>query len=160
MSLPGELDLHLIGEGRHERLWEQLGAHALDGDEGVRFSVWAPSARGVSVVGDWNHWSEDADPLAPQGSSGVWAGLAPNAREGHAYKLAVRGLRRRHPAQGRSDRVPGRGATEHRLARLPLAPSLDGRGLARAARGNRPAHGAAVDLRGPRRLVASGPRLA
>jgi len=72
----GELDLHLIGEGRHERLWEQLGAHPLDDEEGVRFSVWAPNARHVSVVGDWNHWSEDADELEPQGSSGVWSGLA------------------------------------------------------------------------------------
>ena len=92
MSSLGELDLHLLGEGRHERLWERLGAH-LVGDEGdgVRFAVWAPNARGVSVVGDWNFWAEDADPLEPQGASGVWAGVAPNAREGHAYKLAVRG---------------------------------------------------------------------
>ena len=87
----GELDLHLIGEGRHERLWERLGAHVVDGEEGVRFAVWAPNARAVSVVGDWNFWSEDADPLEPQGASGVWAGVAENAREGHRYKLSVRG---------------------------------------------------------------------
>ena len=91
MTSFGELDLHLIGEGRHERLWERLGAHVLDGEDGVRFAVWAPNARGVSVVGDWNVWSEGADPLEPQGSSGVWSGVAENAREGHAYKLAVRG---------------------------------------------------------------------
>ena len=95
MSRPavlGELDLHLLGEGRHERLWERLGAHPLDdGDAGVRFAVWAPNARRVSVVGDWNSWSEDADPLEPQESSGVWAGTAASAREGHAYKLAVHG---------------------------------------------------------------------
>jgi 1,4-alpha-glucan branching enzyme len=87
----GELDLHLLGEGRHERLWERLGAHPLKGG-GVRFAVWAPNARSVSVVGDWNSWSEDADPLEPQGVSGVWAGVVTNAREGHAYKLAVRGV--------------------------------------------------------------------
>jgi 1,4-alpha-glucan branching enzyme len=92
MTLPGELDLHLIGEGRHERLWEQLGAHPLEEGHGVRFSVWAPSARGVSVVGDWNYWSEGADRLEPQGASGVWGGVAPNAREGHAYKFSVRGF--------------------------------------------------------------------
>ncbi len=92
MSLPGELDLHLIGEGRHERLWEQLGAHVVDDDAGVRFAVWAPSARGASVVGDWNGWNAEADPLEPQGSSGVWAGVAPHAREGHAYKLAIEGF--------------------------------------------------------------------
>ena len=91
MKAPGELDLHLLGEGRHERLWEQLGGHPLDGDGGARFAVWAPNARDVSVVGDWNYWSEGADPLSQQASSGVWAGVAPNAREGQAYKLAVRG---------------------------------------------------------------------
>ncbi|MGH2450654.1 MAG: 1,4-alpha-glucan branching protein GlgB [Candidatus Limnocylindria bacterium] len=88
----GELDLHLIGEGRHERLWERLGAHLLDDEDGVSFSVWAPNAREVSVVGDWNFWSEGADPLEPQGSTGVWAVVAPNAREGQAYKLAIRGV--------------------------------------------------------------------
>ncbi|HKY25240.1 MAG TPA: 1,4-alpha-glucan branching protein GlgB [Gaiella sp.] len=96
MSAPrttlGELDLHLLGEGRHERLWERLGAHPLDDeDAGVRFAVWAPNARRVSVVGDWNSWSEDADPLEPQDASGVWAGTAASAREGQAYKLAVHG---------------------------------------------------------------------
>jgi len=91
-SVLGELDLHLLGEGRHERLWERLGAHPLDAeDAGVRFSVWAPNARAVSVVGDWNGWAEGADALAPQESSGVWAGVAAGAREGHAYKLAVHG---------------------------------------------------------------------
>ena len=93
MTHLGELDLHLLGEGRHERLWERLGAH-VENDGGARFAVWAPNARGVSVVGDWNYWSEDADPLEPQASSGVWAGVAPNAREGQAYKLAVRGADR------------------------------------------------------------------
>jgi 1,4-alpha-glucan branching enzyme len=88
----GELDLHLLGEGRHERLWERLGAHPLDDDRGVQFAVWAPSARGVSVIGDWNYWNAEADPLEPQGASGVWAGVAANAREGQAYKFSVRGF--------------------------------------------------------------------
>jgi 1,4-alpha-glucan branching enzyme len=89
----GELDLHLLGEGRHERLWERLGAHPFDDeDAGVRFAVWAPNARRVSVVGDWNLWSEDADRLEAQESSGVWAGVAARAREGNAYKLAVQGV--------------------------------------------------------------------
>ena len=91
MSRPGEVDLYLLGEGRHERLWEQLGGHPLAGDAGARFAVWAPNARAVSVVGDWNYWSEGADPLEPQAVSGVWAGVAPNAREGQAYKLSVLG---------------------------------------------------------------------
>jgi len=91
MTRPGEVDLYLLGEGRHERLWEQLGGHPLAGDAGARFAVWAPNARGVSVVGDWNYWSEGADPLEPQAVSGVWAGVAPNAREGQAYKFSVLG---------------------------------------------------------------------
>ena len=85
----GELDLHLAGEGRHERLWEHLGAHVLD--DGVRFAVWAPNARAVSVVGDWNGWEGDADALEPAGSSGIWQGRPAGAREGHAYKFAVHG---------------------------------------------------------------------
>ncbi|HEU0335028.1 MAG TPA: 1,4-alpha-glucan branching protein GlgB [Gaiellaceae bacterium] len=85
----GELDLHLAGEGRHERIYEQLGAHLLD--DGVRFAVWAPNARSVAVVGDWNGWQGDADPLEPTGSSGIWQGLVPEAAEGHAYKFAVLG---------------------------------------------------------------------
>jgi 1,4-alpha-glucan branching enzyme len=84
----GELDLHLAGEGRHERIYEQLGAH-VDGD-GVRFAVWAPNARAVAVVGDWNGWRADAEPLEPAGSSGIWHGRA-EASVGDAYKFAVLG---------------------------------------------------------------------
>jgi 1,4-alpha-glucan branching enzyme len=90
MSALGDIDLYLAGEGRHERLYERLGAHSLD-DGGVRFAVWAPNARTVSAVGDWNYWSEGADALEPRGSSGIWEGIAASAREGHRYKLAVSG---------------------------------------------------------------------
>jgi 1,4-alpha-glucan branching enzyme len=85
----GELDLHLAGEGRHERLYEQLGAHVREG--GVDFAVWAPNARAVSVVGDWNGWDAGADPLERVGDSGIWSAHAAAAREGQAYKLAVHG---------------------------------------------------------------------
>ena len=90
MSGLGEVDLYLAGEGRHERLYERLGAHCVDGG-GVRFAVWAPNATGVSVVGDWNFWSEGADALKPVASSGIWEGIALNATEGQRYKLAVAG---------------------------------------------------------------------
>ena len=90
MSGLGDIDLHLAGEGRHERLYERLGAHCLDAG-GVRFAVWAPNARSVSVVGDWNYWSGGADPLRPLGSSGIWEGVAANAANGQRYKLAVVG---------------------------------------------------------------------
>src|SRR5688572_12467284 len=54
----GELDIHLVGEGRHEELWRKLGAHVeeVDGVPGTAFAVWAPSAKAVSVVGDFNFW--------------------------------------------------------------------------------------------------------
>jgi 1,4-alpha-glucan branching enzyme len=86
MLLP-PLDLHLIGEGTHRRLWMALGAQPM-GDDGVRFAVWAPNAAMVHVVGDWNGWG-DGTSLQPQGSSGVWAGVCTDARSGHRYKFAV-----------------------------------------------------------------------
>src|SRR4051794_2061640 len=89
----GDLDLHLIGEGTHRRLWEVLGARpmALDGVDGVAFSVWAPAAHGVCVVGDFNGWDERRHPLRSMGSSGVWELFVPDARPGDRYKLAVHG---------------------------------------------------------------------
>jgi 1,4-alpha-glucan branching enzyme len=93
-ALLGEVDRYLIGEGRHWRLWDVVGAHIRrhDGIEGVSFAVWAPNARGVSVVGDWNHWRIGADVMRPQGSSGVWAGFVPAGKEGDRYKFAVEGV--------------------------------------------------------------------
>lgn len=74
----GEVDLHLFSEGRHERLWEVLGAHPRtyntpDGPvEGVSFAVWAPNAKGVSLIGEFNHWSGVDAPMRTLGSTGVW----------------------------------------------------------------------------------------
>jgi 1,4-alpha-glucan branching enzyme len=87
---PGDIDLHLFGEGNHRRLWELLGAHELRSG-GVRFTVWAPNARHVSVLGDWNGWSAGADELTQQGSSGIWGTVVPGAAAGHHYKFAVEG---------------------------------------------------------------------
>ncbi|MDQ3162366.1 MAG: 1,4-alpha-glucan branching protein GlgB [Actinomycetota bacterium] len=85
----GELDLHLAGEGRHERIYEQLGAHLVEG--GVQFAVWAPNARRVSVVGDWNGWDADVHPLEPAGSSGVWQAVVAEADVGARYKFELVG---------------------------------------------------------------------
>ena len=84
----GDLDLHLIGEGRHEQLYEKLGAHVRDG--ATSFAVWAPNAQSVSVVGDFNDWDGRADPMERQGDSGIWARLVPGADEGHRYKYEIR----------------------------------------------------------------------
>jgi len=81
-----DLDLHLFSEGTHRRLWEFLGAQVLP-DGGVRFTVWAPNARAVEVVGDWNGWSGEA--LQRQGSSGLWATVCPAAQASQRYKYGV-----------------------------------------------------------------------
>jgi 1,4-alpha-glucan branching enzyme len=93
----GDLDLHLIGEGRHERLWQVLGAHVRtyptrQGDiTGTSFAVWAPSARGVRVVGDFNYWDGRAHPMRTLGSTGVWELFVPDTGDGTKYKYAILG---------------------------------------------------------------------
>jgi 1,4-alpha-glucan branching enzyme len=95
--LLGELDLHLIGEGRHERLWEALGARpmtvtdSIGPSAGVRFTVWAPSAVGVSVACDANAWSDVSLPMRSLGRSGVWELFLPGVSVGMRYKFCVTG---------------------------------------------------------------------
>ena len=87
----GELDVHLLGEGRHQDLWERLGAHVreLDGVVGTAFAVWAPSARAVSVVGDFNYWDGRIHPMRSLGSSGIWELFLPGVGEGARYKYEI-----------------------------------------------------------------------
>jgi 1,4-alpha-glucan branching enzyme len=85
----GELDVYLAREGRHERLYEKLGAHVVA--EGVAFAVWAPTARAVSVVGDFNGWDPGAHPMQNIGDAGIWAALVAGAEPGQRYKYAVTG---------------------------------------------------------------------
>jgi 1,4-alpha-glucan branching enzyme len=93
----GSLDEHLIREGRHERLWEVLGAHVRRYEtprgtvEGVSFAVWAPSARGVKVTGDFDYWEARAYPMRHLGSSGVWEIFIPGAQVGSRYRYHVLG---------------------------------------------------------------------
>jgi 1,4-alpha-glucan branching enzyme len=88
----GELDLHLAGEGRHEELYERLGAHerVVDGVHGTAFAVWAPAARSVSVVGDFNGWDGRLHPMRSLGASGIWELFVPGVQAGALYKLEVR----------------------------------------------------------------------
>jgi len=88
----GEIDLYLAGEGRHEELYEKLGAHVLelDGATGVAFAVWAPSARSVSVVGDFNSWDGRLHPMRSLGASGIWELFVPGVAEGSRYKFELR----------------------------------------------------------------------
>jgi 1,4-alpha-glucan branching enzyme len=93
----GEVDLHLFSEGRHERLWEVLGAHPRtfttpDGDvNGVSFAVWAPNAKGVSLIGDFNHWDGNEAPMRTLGSAGVWELFWPGFPVDGLYKFRVHG---------------------------------------------------------------------
>ena len=93
----GEVDRHLINEGRHEQLWTVLGAHVRDYDgpigpvTGVSFAVWAPRAKAVGVIGDFIGWDERAHPMRVLGDSGVWELFVPDVGAGEVYKFAVRG---------------------------------------------------------------------
>ncbi|MEU0107133.1 1,4-alpha-glucan branching enzyme [Streptomyces sp. NPDC006251] len=87
----GDLDLHLIGEGRHEELWTALGAHPMthQGVTGTRFAVWAPNARGVRVAGAFNFWDGTGHAMRSLGSSGVWELFLPDIGEGELYKYEI-----------------------------------------------------------------------
>jgi 1,4-alpha-glucan branching enzyme len=81
-------DVYLFNEGTHRRLADKLGAHQLD-PGGTGFAVWAPGARAVSVIGDFNGWDPAADPLSPRASSGIWVGVVIGATAGDVYKYAI-----------------------------------------------------------------------
>jgi len=88
----GELDLHLIAQGTHHRLWTVLGAHlrTVAGTAGTSFAVWAPNAQAVSVVGDFNAWDGRENPLRLLGSSGIWECFVPGVGVGALYKFELR----------------------------------------------------------------------
>jgi len=88
----GDKDLYLFNEGNHIRLYDKMGAHLTseNGAEGTRFSVWAPNARAVNVIGDFNFWNKNAAPLYPEGSSGIWSGFIPGVKKGCNYKYYIR----------------------------------------------------------------------
>jgi 1,4-alpha-glucan branching enzyme len=90
----GELDLHLIGEGRHEELYEKLGAHVREMPTrppvtGTAFAVWAPAARAISVVGDFNSWDGRLHAMRSLGSSGIWELFLPGVEPGARYKYEI-----------------------------------------------------------------------
>ena len=93
MTSLGELDLYLIGEGRHERLWDALGAHVVREDSGAlvgtTFAVWAPNAQGVSLVADLNFWDRNTHRMSSLGNSGIWEIFIPNMGPGIRYKYAI-----------------------------------------------------------------------
>ena len=90
-SYISDFDLHLFNEGSHRRLYDRMGAHIVErkGKQGVHFAVWAPQARQVSVIGDFNNWDAKATPMSMLGTSGVWVCFAPDMGEGTVYKFMV-----------------------------------------------------------------------
>ena len=155
----GELDLHLTGEGRHERVYERLGAHVreVDGVEGVSFAVWAPNARAVALVGDFNRWDGRLQPMRSLGPSGIWELFVPSLASGERYKFAI------HRPDGsvtlKADPYAFQAEEPPKTASIVDASThewsdrewLEGRSLSAAARGSD------VDLRGAPRLLAPRP---
>jgi 1,4-alpha-glucan branching enzyme len=90
--LLSDFDLYLMGEGTHYQKYEKMGAHpdVVDGIAGVQFSVWAPNAMRVSVVGDFNQWDGRISPMRNRGPSGVWELFVPEIAEGAIYKYEIR----------------------------------------------------------------------
>ena len=92
----GELDLYLIAEGRHEQLWKALGAQVKRDESGAllgtAFSVWAPNAQAVSLIGDHNFWDRNSHQMHRLGSSGIWEIFVADVSAGTKYKFAVCGI--------------------------------------------------------------------
>ena len=91
VSMLSNDDLFLFNEGSHYRLYEKLGAHptTVDGVEGTYFAVWAPNAKQVSVMGEFNSWDKSSHSLCPKRQSGIWEGFIPGVTKGTIYKYYV-----------------------------------------------------------------------
>ena len=91
VSLLSADDLYLFNEGRNYRAYRQVGAHpaTFNGESGTCFSVWAPNARKVSVLGSFNNWNQSSHKLEPRGSSGIWEGFIPGVGKGVLYKFRI-----------------------------------------------------------------------
>ncbi|GAC1585962.1 MAG: 1,4-alpha-glucan branching protein GlgB [Candidatus Velthaea sp.] len=91
VAVLGAVDAYLFAEGTHKRLWDVLGANprTVEGVEGIAFALWAPNARRVSVVGDFNDWDGRRDPMYLRRECGVWEHFAPGVRAGARYKFEL-----------------------------------------------------------------------
>ncbi|MGN0062769.1 MAG: 1,4-alpha-glucan branching protein GlgB [Nocardioides sp.] len=106
----GPLDLHLLAEGRHENLWQVLGAHP--DTDGAVFRVWAPNALEVQVAGEWSGWDASRHPMARAGGGDVWEAYVPGAAAGQLYTFRIRGADgvwrdKADPVARRAEHAPG-----------------------------------------------------
>src|SRR5260370_14189354 len=91
LTLLSDQDLYLFNEGSNYRMYETMGAHLVsrDGQAGAVFSVWAPNARLVSVIGSFNSWGARSNLLAPRDGSRIWEGFVPGVTNGARYKFHI-----------------------------------------------------------------------
>ena len=156
----GEVDLHLINEGRHEQLWEVLGAHVEHyegGVSGTSFAVWAPHARGIRLKASFNNWDGREHPMRQLGTSGVWELFVPDIGSGTGYKFSILGADEQW-REGRPDGVPHGGPAGHVVGGLRVVVHLERRpvdGRPRRTAAPRRGH---VGLRDASRLVEEAPR--
>ncbi len=154
----GELDLHLIGEGRHEQLWQALGAQPMthEGVAGTRFTVWAPNAQGVRVATDFTHWDGTQFPMRSLGASGVWELFLPGVGEGTPYKFEIHSRYGHRFLKADPMARACRGAAEHGVDRDGLALRVGRRRVDGTPRRQPGARGALVGVRGASGVLAAG----
>ncbi len=155
--LLSDFDLYLLGEGRHLDMASCLGAQVMtvDGVPGVRFAVWAPNARRVSVVGNFNSWDGRRHPMRLRQGCGVWELFIPRLGAGAAYKYEILGPDGAGAAKGRPGGPAAGAGARHRLDRRRGDPAA---GRPPLRRSQPPGlDSAAGDLRGACRLLAAAP---
>src|SRR5690625_2670966 len=118
----GEMDEYLLAEGTHEEIWTRLGAHPMEheGVVGTNFAVWAPNARRVSVVGEFNFWDGRRHPMRPRYGAGIWEIFLPGIGAGALYKFEILGaagtpLLKSDPVGFRHELAPGTASIVHEL---------------------------------------------
>ena len=160
--LLGELDLHLLAQGRHREMAACLGAHAMTIDKvaGVRFALWAPNARRVSVVGDFNSWDGRRNPMRLRIEAGVWELFIPRLQPGAIYKYELIGPSgqalplKADPVAGQAEAPPATGSVVP--AAEPLRWNDDAWMQARASRQNAGAAISVYEVHAPSWMHADG----
>ena len=161
----GDLDAYLFGEGTHLRLYDVMGAHVrtIDGVDGTAFAVWAPNARRVSVVGDFNDWDGRRHPMRLRLECGVWEIFVPGVGAGARYKYELERSAGDAACRSKSDPLAFYAERAPRNASIvcdAAAARVERRRVDERPRRAPAARRADLDLRSASRFVARGPRKA